>query len=467
MDEYSTLEAVPFEHQRFDGGIQTYPQKVPRDGEAPELLPIEKYENQGMQVYGNTSQLWTHPASVNQKTRRCRMPVRIFYSALIISLILILGAIAGGVAGGIISSHRKHSSNTNGTTSGNQTDPSPTPIANVNILAESKLAACNWTDTNSITHRFIFFQDPTSAIIARRWDSQNRTWTTNNLTDIFSSLDSPIESLGPSTPLSSAAYYSQNGTNEVQLYYLTPQNVVSAVGLYSPLAQPDDWEYSPIVESRLVTAPGSQLASAWTRCWGSNCGQGSLIVMYQVTPDGDITYINGSNFRNPMSLGSLGAAQNSSLALFPQPDYDNPSNGISRLTLLSETLNTPTSGIAQETLYFADGWSSWATVLTEARIPAPEPRFQFAMSGLDNFYSTLFMALLPNGTVTSDLWRNGEREFFPTLTVDFLGGPSVNFSAIAATEEAMFYGVSGDQILQYSMSNQNPPQFNFVESIYP
>ncbi|KAJ8132079.1 hypothetical protein O1611_g1539 [Lasiodiplodia mahajangana] len=245
---------------------------------------------------------------------------------------------------------------------------------NQNILAESRLAAANWTDPNGLTHRFIFFQDPSSAIIARRWDSQNHTWATTNLTTGMSSTRSPISSSSPSTPLTSFGLYYQDVTNELRLYYLTPENTIAVIGLYNLTYEPNDWEMGPLTDVRQATIPGSQLASAWSRCSGYSCGPGWGLLLYQ-RPDGALSVLNTSEPHAPATvLESRSVARNSSLAMTPQVDFEVPANGLTGLSFISESLETPDSGIAQQTLYLTDHWESWDSVLHGANLPPPSPK---------------------------------------------------------------------------------------------
>lgn len=90
---------------------------------------------------------------------------------------------------------------------------------------------------------------------------------------------------------------------------------------------------------------------------------------------------------------------------------------------------------------------------------------QFAITLLDNFRTVVFLALLPNGTVAGSYYR---RHFVSIPAVEFRGGPSdLNFTAIATSEEAIFYGISNDEIHQYSVDHTNPSVFEYVEMIYP
>ncbi|KAI0101700.1 hypothetical protein GGR51DRAFT_574524 [Nemania sp. FL0031] len=452
MEYHSGLEVVPFERHQFQEPGQTHPQVAPNKHEDPEAVSGESDNTESLESGTNSG------LGEEKIKRKCGLPVRLFYAVSIIAILLTLSAIAGGVAGSIKSRTKPNL----------HTDDDKSDDKNENILVESRLAAANWTDPNGFTHRFIFFQDPSSAIIARRWDSQNHTWATINLTAVMGSSRTPISSLGPSTPLASSASYYQDVWNELHLYYLTPENTVASVSLYNLTNEPNDWVKSPITDLGLATIPGSQLASAWSRCWGDSCGRGNGMLLYQ-RPDGAVNIVNQSDIFNPITvLESRSIARNSSLAMIAEVDFDVPANGLTRLTFMSESLETPDLGTAQQTLYYTDHWASGDYVLRDTNLPPPSPKVQFAISTLDNFNSPIFMSLLPDGSVTCEMWKAILGHWIGIPSVEFRGGPStVNFSAIAATEEAMLYGVSGDQILQYSISNTDPPQFDYVGTVYP
>ncbi|KAI1113898.1 hypothetical protein F5Y14DRAFT_196549 [Nemania sp. NC0429] len=469
MDYHGWLEVVPFEWRPRHEHGQTDPQVVPNKYEGLEAVKTES-GIQDVPVLGRNNtglhQPGTDPAS--EKDRKCGLPMRVFYTSLVIAIIIALGAVAGGVVAGIKSSQNKAVQHTNDVK--NETVGSDQPAKlNKNILAESRLAASNWTDPNGFAHRFVFFQDPSSAIIARRWDSQNQTWVTNNVTAIMSSSRGPISSLGPSTPLASGAVYYQNISNEIQLVYLTPRNTVAAVGLNTLAERPNDWTTRPISGVEHVTAPGSQLASGWNRCLGENCGRGTWVVLYQ-DPDGAVKLINESDYLNPIIvMPPQSVAQNSSLAIMAEVDFQVPTNGLTRLSVMSESLRTPDSGnVWLTTIYYKQIWTAEEAILGGRNLPPPTPRVQFAISALDNFNTPVFMSLLPNGTVIGEIYRSDPGHWLGIPSAEFRGGPpNIKFSSIAATEEAMFYGISDDQILQYSISNTDPPKFDYVGRVYP
>lgn len=114
-------------------------------------------------------------------------------------------------------------------------------------------------------------------------------------------------------------------------------------------------------------------------------------------------------------------------------------------------------------------------------LPPPSPTLQFATTLLHNFTHTMFLALMPDdGTVTAVYW-DGDWHDIPRI--EFQGGPSlgsgsesepsaVRFSAIAAGEDAVLYGIADDQVLAYeSAANIDPevgfPVFKYIGRVYP
>ncbi|KAI1329400.1 hypothetical protein F5Y16DRAFT_409121 [Xylariaceae sp. FL0255] len=437
MSHYSDLEVVPYEQSHE----QPHPE---RPFEPPELVPFELIKQEQLARGGEAVAdvpLPSQDLGEGEIKRRWCLPIKFSYALVLMSVLLILGAVGGGVAGGIVS---RKSTNIPHMTVNQTLSP------NVNVLAASQLTACNWTDPNNFTHRFVFFQDPYNAIIARRWNSQNRTWATDNLTALVvaSSGSSQLVPLDPSTPLASKA-----DSYQVHLFFLSSQNILSGYYVTNLSTLRHEWQPAAITTYGNVAAPGSQLASAWARC----------------CPLFRLSCINQSNLaRSTLVAESGSVAQNSSLAMFPQVDLNVPTNGLTRLSLMTEGLATSSLGTVDQTLYITDHWQSWDKPLGSLSLPLPSPRLQFAISALDNFNSPIFLALLPNGAVTSWIWRVSTQNYSGSGNVKFAGGPSgLNFSAITATEEAMFYGISNDRVLEYSINSTDPSTFDFVEVVYP
>ena len=280
----------------------------------------------------------------------------------VIVFVVIGGAIAGGIVGGVLKRDRDLQQQTPGSPQDGSPGDGTRPG---NVLRTSRLAASNWTDAEGVAHRTVFFQDPNSAIIARRWDSEGRKWSTSNVTDIVvagsinndnsSSLSPPI----PGTPLASAARY-YDGISGLQVWYLTTTtneaddtSLITAASLPKPDEEPDGWRGD---ESRIgqYTAPGSQLAAAWQRCSSPNCA-GTWLLSYQA-PEGHINVANSSNWKFTTRVIGSGVSANSSLSMIPQ--FNSKTGAVDRMALVSESTNSAGRGAMEKNMFTEGKWHS-------------------------------------------------------------------------------------------------------------
>lgn len=338
MQPYSTLEVRRFEdHDVYDNDgaykeavdhpTSLYPEHIPFENDASGV-----YDPQAIH-HGNELSPSAVSEGATKTSKICGLSRRRFYLVLAIGVLVIIGAIVGGLAGGLLS--RQHNS---------------TPHPNVNILNISKLASSNSTDSNGNIHRTVFFQDTNNAIIARRWDSQNRTWETSNLTEMMRESRTPLNPL-PGTPLASASR-NWNAVDEVHLWFLAPDSYISSLYLASPDTKSNnDWKYDSLNDSQIRTRSGSQLAAMWQRCSAENC-TGSWLVAYQ-TPDGDINVANASRWDSPTrAVEAKNVAANSSLGLSPKLHDD---SGVDLAMLVSEAVGSGSTSDMQRAIY-EGGW---------------------------------------------------------------------------------------------------------------
>ncbi|KAI1414565.1 hypothetical protein F5Y13DRAFT_158804 [Hypoxylon sp. FL1857] len=479
MQSYSTLEVRTAEGYDPEGTNKEavthcdslYPQLASFENDATGTYLPEVVNSKREQPFSGP------PTSHEQPIGRiCGLPKRTFYLILAGGILVVIGAIAGGVAGGL--AHTQHytsnhssdpqnaqdgpdgGSSGNGDGDGNGNGNSTTTNPNVNVLSISKLSSTNRTDANGNMHRTVFFQDTSSAIIARRWDSQNKTWTTSNITESMRGSTSPLNPLPGASMASASCFF--NTVAETHLWFLVPDNEVSAVWLSDPDAQPDGWEHDPNYGDGPKTYPGSQIAATWQR-GSTGSAIGTWVVAYQ-TPEGDINALNASNWQSPTTVVEARAvADNSSLGLIPQllgPDSKGV-YGVDRVVLVTESLSSGMVGTMQKNTYIGN-WSGDGSLINN--IPPPSPSLQFAVTLMNNFTQTMFFTLLPNGTVTA-LWWGGHFRSIPSI--NFHSGPQVNFTAIAASEDSMFYGISNDEVLQYRPDDTDLSSFVYVETVYP
>ncbi|KAI0532326.1 hypothetical protein GGR58DRAFT_523291 [Xylaria digitata] len=446
-------EAVPWEYRKNEMPM------LNRDSEMPEAVP---WQYRGNEIHaaenktelGNTSrQLFVGRSA----RRKCGMPIQVFYGVLALVVLVIIGGIAGGVAGGLTSASRSQDNQSLGTT---PTVP-PTARPNTHVSATSKLSATNWTNpVDGTIHRFIFFQDPFNAMIVRRWNSTNGIWSTNNLTDIFSRTKNPVNVLTPSTPLASVSS-SWSDQNELHIYYVAPNDVMTGAAIKDLVNEPDTWVYDDLAGATLTTFPGSQIAAAWQRGYTSD-SPGWWAIAWQDKENGAIRLANATDFHNTqLAIPSVETVHRTGLALIPERYYNNDLN---RLTMVSESLLSPTMGVIRKFTY-RDFWFADGRWLKNRTIPPPTTGVQFSLMRSDNWAIIYLLVLLPNGTITGEYYEGG---FEQVPVVTFVDGPSdLNFTAIAATEGGMVYGISGDSVLEYSVNNSDPSVLQFEGTVFP
>ncbi|KAI3337278.1 hypothetical protein HD806DRAFT_518178 [Xylariaceae sp. AK1471] len=477
-DDISTPEVVPWEFRANSGPVLSH-----ENDAIPEAVRWEYKEN-GIHTVGTGIKLGTTPTPQPLRAskftkRKCGLPIRLFYGVIALVALLIVGGIAGGVAAGLQLAPKSRDDQ-NPITKPNDADPitkpsdanpitkpndaNPITKINAHVLATSRLSATNWTNPlDGTLHRFVVFQDPFNAVIARRWNSENRTWTTNNLTDIFSQTRHPVNVLTPSTSLASASC-SWPDRNELHIYFVAPDNTIAGASILDLLNEPNNWTYDNLEGGNFVTFPGSQIAAAWQRGYTSDT-VGWWALAWQQN-DGAVWLANATDFGSPqVAIQFQDIVHSTSLALIPELKFT--SGTLSRLTMMSEFLSSPTTGIVKKFTYDGSFWffgkdGHW---LDDKTIPPPTTGLQFALTRFDNFTTVYFLALLPNGTITGEYWADGYKQV-PTVT--FIDGPpNVNFTAIAATEENMVYGISGDSVLQYSVKGSDPSVFHFEGVVFP
>ncbi|KAI1461996.1 hypothetical protein F4805DRAFT_453228 [Annulohypoxylon moriforme] len=392
------------------------------------------------------------PGQTDQAAKRkiCGLSPRIFYVILAGAILIIIGAIVGGVAGGMAGKKNHWTSSDSPSSDQNNS-------TGVNVLVESKLAASNWTDPSGYVHRSVFFQDPSNAIIARQWDSQNKTWTTRNVSQFMQSSTSGPINPNPGTSLASASCNSKWGTlYEVLLWFSEPgekNDVISWVNSNNPINNPNFWVYN---NSGLPTWNGTQLAAAWQRCPNDKC-VGSWILTYQGR-EGFIRFGNASNWGNNTSpiVRTNAVSAGASMALAPalMGSY------VDGMTLATQRR----PGSMGRTTFLGD-WT-WkeddGTILDDVD---PLETRQFAVATMNNFTESFFVSLSTDGSIKGARWDGNAYTAVPDIT--FAQAQSTNFSAIAMTEDAMFYGISDDQIWEYSVDTSDPSTFTFASKVYP
>ncbi|KAI1337542.1 hypothetical protein F5Y15DRAFT_389575 [Xylariaceae sp. FL0016] len=484
--DHSLPQAVPAEHGNAKevvspsdygyykpDGAGAYPQYPGYTGayvDPNATSPAGTYGPGATPMSGTTSDVYSQYAAAGamippgekapKKATICGLSKKAFWITLVIAIIVIIGAIVGGVVGGLAAdnadsgsvSSDSSSSSPDGSSS-NSTSDAPQKILDI-----SKITASNWTDGDGVTHRTVFFQDAYMSIIAARWESNGKTWETDNLTEMMAATTRPLNPQ-PGTPLASASM-DLDPKFETHLWFTDPWNMIRSMANTDPVNSPSGWDNDTLDEAQLETWPGGQLAAMWQRCWHADC-DGTWIVAYQ-RPEGAIKTANSSTWASAtVAVNSSDVAANSSLAVIPQLDgvY------LDRLELASEAISSSSTTGTMSVTNFADTWDASneraTTLLSD--IPEPTTRQQFAATKWDNWNQALYLALLPDGTVRGNHWDGSTMNSLTSIS--FNDGPDVNFTAIAMTPDAMLYGISNDEILEYSLDTSDPSQFNYIGKV--
>ncbi|KAI1477654.1 hypothetical protein F4774DRAFT_388154 [Daldinia eschscholtzii] len=458
-ETYSTLEVRDVEASRFQYLEDSNKEAVPHpESQYPQPVFIPNaWDAPGTKASGTDKEAAVAQEynDGNAKRRICGLSPGIFKIVLVVAIIVIIGAIAGGVAGGLSSRNRNSDANSTPTPGPN---PEPGKSENVNVLSSSKLAASNFTDPQGNIHRHVFFQDPYNSIITRQWDSENKTWTTMNISRLLTtSTTGPIHPL-PGTSLASVSADDRWGSlYEMHLAFVEAStdsgHTFSWLHASKQIENPNFWTYSP---SSLRTWNNSQLAAAWQRCPKDDC-VGSYIIAYQ-DPEGSIKTANASNWRNNTEpvIRANAVSSVASLALVPSL-FGSYVHG---LTLASQ--KRPNS--MGKTTFIGD-WN-WkeddGTILGDVE---PSETRQFAATTMNNWTEALFVSLSMDGGLRGARWDGETYNAIPDIK--FVDGESTNFSAIAMTTDATFYGISDDQIWEYTVDTGDPSTFRFASKVYP
>ncbi|CAJ2511428.1 Uu.00g070530.m01.CDS01 [Anthostomella pinea] len=391
----------------------------------------------------------------------CGMKKRTFYIILAVAILIIVAAVAGGVAGGLAAQNSSKTSSADskspadGSSSGGgnatASDSGPKP------LDISKLTASNFTDGDGVVHRTLFFQDEYNSIIARRWDSKSKSWATDNLTDQLIATTRPLD-VAAGTPLASASM-DLDPHYETHLWFLDPNNYIHSMAATDAVGTPSGWANDTLDDAFLQTWDGGQLAAMWQRCEGADC-DGTWVVAYQ-RPEGAIKTANSSMWATAtVAVNSTDVAANSSLAIIPQ--LSGP--WLDAIELVSEKASSTRT---MRVTTYADTWDSSEDRVTEliTDIPQPATRQQFTVTKWGSWNQALYLALLSDGTLEGTHYDGTSMKSLAGIS--FNGGPDVSFTAIAMTTDAMFYGISDDEVLEYSLDTSNPSQFTYVGVAYP
>jgi hypothetical protein len=177
---------------------------------APNIVYPEYYETPETQkqLAPNTDapEPYQNPAYTPQKTSNRKRCIIIGAVVALCVLAIVLGSVLGTQL------HRSSSAETN--SSSTPPNATTTSSSNTHVLSSSRLAACNYTDSQNVNHRTVFFQDSYGNLIAQMWDSKNTVWSTRNISDAIGS--SLGLKLAPNSPLVTAATDAVVNVHELQ-----------------------------------------------------------------------------------------------------------------------------------------------------------------------------------------------------------------------------------------------------------
>jgi hypothetical protein len=213
----------------------------------------------------------------------------------------------------------------------------------------SNMAATNFIDSSGNTHHTLFFEDSYGSLIARRWDSGGKAWTTHNITDILgneSSQNHPV--LLPGTPLAAA---SANGpVYQTSLLFIDQDRSIQSVWL-NESGQPDDWILAPKLIQGAV-AETSSLGAAWLPCGDPGCDEDILYIAADF--NGSLDLFDSTIWTEADSTPDV-QLKGPGLALAPQ--LKNVTTNGAYLMVMEDSAALPSTG-SGFTRYIYDG-STW------------------------------------------------------------------------------------------------------------
>ena len=142
----------------------------------------------------------------------------------------------------------------------------------LNLLAQTSLAAANYTDNNGVFHYYVFAQSNNNALIVSYWDGQNTTWKTLSISQIFAGQGQNIAPMS-GTPLTAYAY--TNPSFQMRVYFLTDAKVIHELINTDPWLRDSGWRtgspgFDPNI--RITVGSGSGLTALRPQCGtGTDC----------------------------------------------------------------------------------------------------------------------------------------------------------------------------------------------------
>ncbi|KAH8897398.1 hypothetical protein GQ53DRAFT_838019 [Thozetella sp. PMI_491] len=394
----------------------------------------------GATEYQNTTPYDGYPT---ETPRPFYKKTRWIVTVVVIAALIVMGVVLGSVLG-----TQLHTTSSNTTEKPAQGDP------NRKILSGSRLTASNYTDSDGVAHRTVFFQDGLGNLVARMWDSRSTSWTTRNISDELGSV--MTLKLASGSSLASSSTDDWVGVHEIHVWYFDASYRVQSIywdRTNDMVALHPDW-----FANKLTATPGSSIAASWQRpVVNDTTTSGYWRVIYQAV-NGDLKDASAANLRSPNTIASgSDVSGNSSFALVPElQGYF--------LSTMTAMWQSKSGGASLNSWTGTGGWDSTKAFSISDSLPGQAPTLQFASTAWDHFTKRMFLVLAPGGGLSANWWDGtGYRSIASTK---LSSGPSTNFTAIAMTTDAMFYGISGDQILEYSVDQTDPSTFHYTGVVF-
>ncbi|KAK4157087.1 hypothetical protein C8A00DRAFT_11994 [Chaetomidium leptoderma] len=175
------------------------------------------------------------------------------------------------------------------------------PPGMTNLFQGSSLAATNYTDAAGIIHLYVFFQAANKELLASKWDSQNKAWTTLSISKALANTGITLE-LIPASPI--AAYTYTNPTFQTRVYFLTKGNSIREIMTSEDPSLTTGWKQGRLGGDKLITASeGSKLAALRPHCGTSrNCQVNYPWIAIAYQGDGGVMAVSRADGWEPMEI---------------------------------------------------------------------------------------------------------------------------------------------------------------------
>jgi hypothetical protein len=294
----------------------------------------------------------SHAENTPSRNQTCGVSRKRFWIILCVFLLFVVGAIVGAVAGVLVSRSHADAATNQSAGSGSQGNATGTVITN--ILSNSSMTAVNFTDPDGYKHRMVFFEDGYNSIVARRWDSQNSTWATSNISLVMSNSPTPVD-IEPGAALAATAV-----GHQVELFLVDASGMIRSLFNSDFLTAPDRWQ-NYTMNDTLSVYPGSRLAATVQACGSNNtfcscnldfCTAGWAIA-YQRPGDGAVITTNYSSAWAGRQVAVYGNDATAATSLNLLTEYLGDTD---RMALVSQRYVSGTEGAVVVTGYNAHAW---------------------------------------------------------------------------------------------------------------